>query len=842
MHLYRAESARSAAGQRLRHHTELIGATTAALAAACAAAIAGAWSTGAHAAIVIDAQATPSGIFRLSPFADGGGPDSPEEPIDTTRAGQGPSFVVSTKTVSAFRSGKAGTANAHATGSTDSSFGLADDALTFHSTASFNDDASFSPAADPRGTGVGSATGDFRFSLTLSLSDRPYVYSYTWRSDSLQGGLLAESRTEATVQFSGASAFSTAGIPRIPGVSDVRAQQGGSHTFATSADGVLDPRGELTISLHLAANASTAGSDGTTHTQGSYDFQLGIAPGSRWINPSGGAFHTDTNWSANLIPGTGGAAIYDLPGTYTVGLDRSVTNAAAHFHGNGTNVTLDLNGNNYTVDELAVGGIDGDNVRLRLQDSGGIGVSAARAAAGAAPPAAAVRAASMRVRGSQTVEIAAPTTSNLVVIDGGGSVSASSAAAQWTAQNLFVGGSSGAGSMGLSNKATLVSHSSSITGFGQTKSFVIVTGTDSRWTCDNLAVGDRGVLDILNNASVLFQNLNVGLSSGDDASVTVDGVTSGLLQGSSADATAVIGGNGTGRLKVTNGGLYQAPHGTLTIGNGTGAGDVAVSAAGTIVTGPLTVGKLGTGVLTLNDRAAAVVFSGAAVVGGSGQVAVNANSDFDSRQSLQVDGIFRVDPATGRAIVGDDPGNLGRGKLFVTPNGTLSGTGTICGRLVLAGGASGFGGEILPGNSPGTLTVAGDFEQHAGGLLGIQIAGTAPRQFDVLAITGDPDAGIIGNATIGGDLSLEFLDGFAPHTGDRFDFLTATGALTGQFQHVDVRGLAPGFQFDLKVEDGRYALVALSDGVVVPEPAAGLLLLTPGALLRRRRRWHSRRG
>jgi hypothetical protein len=227
---------------------------------------------------------------------------------------------------------------------------------------------------------------------------------------------------------------------------------------------------------------------------------------------------------------------------------------------------------------------------------------------------------------------------------------------------------------------------------------------------------------------------------------------------------------------------------------------------------------------------------GSAVVGRGGQVAVNANGTFESGHLLEVDGSFRVDPASGQAIVGDDPGTFGRGKLFVSSNGTLSGTGTVFARLVLAGGASGFTGHVKPGNSPGTLTIAGDFEQQAGGVLDVQIAGPAPGQFDVLAITGDADAGIVGNATIGGDLSLEFLDGFAPHAGDRFDFLTATGALTGQFQHVDVRGLAPGFQFDLKPEDGRYRLIALSDGVAVPEPGAGsLLLLTSGVLLRRRR-------
>ena len=130
-----------------------------------------------------------------------------------------------------------------------------------------------------------------------------------------------------------------------------------------------------------------------------------------------------------------------------------------------------------------------------------------------------------------------------------------------------------------------------------------------------------------------------------------------------------------------------------------------------------------------------------------------------------------------------------------------------------------FGGTVFPGISPGTLTIDGDYEQ-TGGLLGIEIAGTAPGQFDVLEVTGD--------VSLGGDLLLEFIDGFAPRQGDVFKFLDIGGALGGAFADVEVRNLLPGFQFDVRSDAGGLTMVALNDGVFVPEPAT-LFLLTLAA-------------
>ena len=106
------------------------------------------------------------------------------------------------------------------------------------------------------------------------------------------------------------------------------------------------------------------------------------------------------------------------------------------------------------------------------------------------------------------------------------------------------------------------------------------------------------------------------------------------------------------------------------------------------------------------------------------------NGHFHEESVLIVDGELNINRTLGSVSVGINSVQT-VGRLTVGPQGTLLGQGTIRGKVNVP-----FGGTVLPGTSPGTLTIDGDYEQ-TGGLLGIEIAGTARGQFDVLAVTGN---------------------------------------------------------------------------------------------------------
>jgi hypothetical protein len=97
--------------------------------------------------------------------------------------------------------------------------------------------------------------------------------------------------------------------------------------------------------------------------------------------------------------------------------------------------------------------------------------------------------------------------------------------------------------------------------------------------------------------------------------------------------------------------------------------------------------------------------------------------------------------------------------------GTCSGSGTVGGDL------NNSSGTVSPGNSPGMLTVDGNYNQESGGTLAIEIGGTqAEVDYDVL--------NVLGNASLAGILDVSLINGFTPSGGNTFKVLTAGGELT----------------------------------------------------------------
>ncbi len=110
---------------------------------------------------------------------------------------------------------------------------------------------------------------------------------------------------------------------------------------------------------------------------------------------------------------------------------------------------------------------------------------------------------------------------------------------------------------------------------------------------------------------------------------------------------------------------------------------------------------------------------------------------------------------------------------------TLEGTTILgSGTLDVSGIAFTNAGIVIPGTSPGTLTITGNFPQATTGVINIELGGTAAgTEYDVLAISGD--------ATFAGTLNVSLIDPFVPGEGDSFEIITY-GSRTGEFDTVNL--------------------------------------------------------
>jgi hypothetical protein len=152
------------------------------------------------------------------------------------------------------------------------------------------------------------------------------------------------------------------------------------------------------------------------------------------------------------------------------------------------------------------------------------------------------------------------------------------------------------------------------------------------------------------------------------------------------------------------------------------------------------------------------------------------------------------------------------GSLVSIQGGTLKGSGTVTGNVTV-----GATGTVHPGNSPGVLTVNGNYTNT--GILGI----------DIFNLAQGPGAGyselvVNGTATLGGILQISLSPQTVLHTGEIFDIIYALNGFTGEF--TSITGLSSDFteQFGSNYVD----LVATKDVNPVPVPPS--LVLFAGGL------------
>ena len=168
---------------------------------------------------------------------------------------------------------------------------------------------------------------------------------------------------------------------------------------------------------------------------------------------------------------------------------------------------------------------------------------------------------------------------------------------------------------------------------------------------------------------------------------------------------------------------------------------------------------LGSGTLTTGGNHASTTFSG--VASGKGGLTKNGMGT----QTFTGANLYTGDTNISAGVLAVN-GSIASFNTFVDPGGTLGGTGLVLGQVFNTG-------IVRPGNSPGTLTIAGNYTQFANGTLQIAVAGAQPGQFSVLAVGG--------TASLAGTLQVVRESGSTLKGGDRLKILTAVGGVTGVF-------------------------------------------------------------
>jgi hypothetical protein len=263
-------------------------------------------------------------------------------------------------------------------------------------------------------------------------------------------------------------------------------------------------------------------------------------------------------------------------------------------------------------------------------------------------------------------------------------------------------------------------------------------------------------------------------------------------------------------LTVTGGTLTNAPGATINTLEDPGPGGARLLNAaldnqgtftiqeGTVLTGSLT--NSGTINVQRSDLTVNLASPGATAVNsgtltiGSLQALIVEGGDFANAGTVTL-GNFGGVVVTGNYIQTAGATQLASGLLTANlvdlEGGVLSGTGVINASVL-------NNAELDVGqhNSPGILTIVGDYTQTPGGVLVIEIGGVNPgTDFDQLNITGQ--------AMLDGTLRVNLINGFQPNSGASFTIITF-GSESGVFATTN----GDGPLFTLSFDPGDVTLVA----------------------------------
>ncbi len=389
------------------------------------------------------------------------------------------------------------------------------------------------------------------------------------------------------------------------------------------------------------------------------------------------------------------------------------------------------------------------------------------------------------------------------------------------------------------DSGSVVNSTSGSLGFSfATEGRVEVIGNGSRWNVDNnifLGVAGEGVLQIQAGGVVANTSASIGHISG-DGEVLVTGTGSRLIN----SEDLFVGNGSQGTITIDQGGRVESENGWLGFNTGaTGLVNVmgtqsilsiskTLSLGNSFATGNGTLSLLGNGNrVYLGDAAEALGSSlpnsevalivsdstgeaelaifNSSVVNNQGNAYVGTQAA--AAGSVRINGPLASWNNTGELFLG----NGGQGTLVLENGGSVEATGGIS--IGIGGAISGDGtltgnttnaGILSPGQSIGSISLQGDYEQSSQGSFEIELAAAAENQFDTLVITGQ--------AILSGILDVEISGIFAPALGDRFEILTAANGVSGSFNALVLPALSEDQIWLVRYEQDTVALVVSLPG------------------------------
>jgi len=344
-----------------------------------------------------------------------------------------------------------------------------------------------------------------------------------------------------------------------------------------------------------------------------------------------------------------------------------------------------------------------------------------------------------------------------------------------------------------------------------TAPFITIDGAGSDWTSANALTMTNGVLSLTNGGAASFTTVTTGtVSAARQGAVTVTGVNSHLT----TTGDLVIGsGAGTGSLTLADGGLASVG-GSILLGNGAtatgvlnigGAEGQAAAGTGAFNAASLVFGGVGSRINFNHTDPAygfATLLSGAGAVNQvAGTTILTANNSYSGATTVS-GGLLRIN--------GDQ--SAATGLTSVLSGGALGGGGIVGGSVTIANG-----GTLAPGNSPGTLTIAGDLSLASGSLL--------DYEFGHSNVVGGPlnDLTVVGgNLTLDGTINVTVTPGGNFDTGV-YRILSYGGALTdnglalGAMPAGSVVGVQTSVAGQVNLVNSAGATVNFWDGAAGPK-------------------------